>query len=42
MEKWFQGPIPPKGVRLNMGAPETLQRLWAEPNDLPMESFANK
>ncbi|QKD44636.1 MULTISPECIES: amino acid ABC transporter substrate-binding protein [Comamonadaceae] len=41
-KKWFQGPIPPKGVRLNMGAPETLQRLWAEPNDLPMESFANK
>jgi glutamate/aspartate transport system substrate-binding protein len=41
-DKWFQEPIPPKGVRLNMPAPETLQRLWAEPNDLPMESFATK
>ncbi|NDZ18232.1 amino acid ABC transporter substrate-binding protein [Variovorax sp. WS11] len=41
-EKWFQAPIPPKGVRLDMSAPEGLQRLWAEPNDLPMESFATK
>lgn len=40
--KWFMQPIPPRGARLNMEPPETLQRLWAQPNDLPMESFAAK
>ncbi|VTU33173.1 Glutamate/aspartate periplasmic-binding protein precursor [Variovorax sp. SRS16] len=41
-DKWFIGPIPPRGVRLNMPPPETLQRLWADPSDLPMESLAAK
>lgn len=38
--KWFTEPIPPRGAKLNMEPPETLQRLWAQPNDLPMESYA--
>lgn len=40
--KWFMEPIPPRGAKLNMEPPETLQRLWAQPNDLPMETFAAK
>ena len=40
--RWFMEPIPPRGAKLNMEPPETLQRLWAQPNDLPMESFAAK
>ena len=41
-DKWFQGPIPPRGTRINLPPPATLQQLWAEPNDLPMESYAAK
>ncbi|SEL33743.1 amino acid ABC transporter substrate-binding protein, PAAT family [Variovorax sp. YR750] len=39
--KWYLEPIPPRGVRLNMAPPAALQRLWAQPNDLPMESHAS-
>ncbi|ADU99487.1 amino acid ABC transporter substrate-binding protein [Alicycliphilus denitrificans] len=38
-KKWFQAPIPPRGVALDMAPPESLQRLWAHPSDLPMETF---
>lgn len=41
-DKWFQGPIPPRGTRINLPPPATLQQLWAQPNDLPMESYAAK
>lgn len=41
-KKWFQEPIPPRNVALNMEPPETLQRLWAQPSDLPMETFLQK
>jgi glutamate/aspartate transport system substrate-binding protein len=41
-DKWFQNPVPPKNVKLGMPPPETLERLWAAPNDLPMEAFAAK
>jgi len=40
--KWLEEPIPPKGVRLNMAPSAGIQRLWAEPNDQPMESYADK
>jgi glutamate/aspartate transport system substrate-binding protein len=40
--KWYVEPIPPKNVRINMAPPATLQQLWANPNDLPMESYAAK
>jgi glutamate/aspartate transport system substrate-binding protein len=38
--KWFLRPIPPRGIRMNMEPPEALVKLWAQPNDLPMESYA--
>ena len=38
--KWFIQPIPPRGIRMNMEPPEALVKLWAQPNDLPMESYA--
>lgn len=41
-KKWFQEPIPPRGAVLNMEPPESLQRLWAQPNDLAMEAFQAK
>ena len=41
-DKWFQGPIPPRGTRITLPPPATLQQLWAQPNDLPMESYAAK
>ena len=41
-KKWFQEPIPPRGATLDMDPPESLRRLWAEPNDLPMETFLSK
>jgi glutamate/aspartate transport system substrate-binding protein len=40
--RWFQSPIPPRNTNLNMEPPEALQRLWAQPNDLPMETYATK
>lgn len=40
--KWFLEPIPPRNMRLGMEAPEALQRLWAQPNDLPMETYLRK
>lgn len=39
-DKWFQGPIPPRGTRIQLAPPAALLQLWAQPNDLPMESFA--
>lgn len=39
--KWYSQPIPPRDVRLNMEPPVTLQQLWQNPNDLPMESYAS-
>lgn len=38
--KWYAEPIPPRNVRLNMAPPAALQKLWQDPNDLPMESYA--
>jgi glutamate/aspartate transport system substrate-binding protein len=38
--KWFIQPIPPRGIRMNMEPPEALVKLWSQPNDLPMESYA--
>jgi glutamate/aspartate transport system substrate-binding protein len=40
--KWFMEPIPPRNARLNIELPESVQKLWASPNDQPMESYAKK
>lgn len=34
--KWFQSPIPPKGINLHWQAPQSLLNLYANPNDLPL------
>ncbi len=34
--RWFQSPIPPKGLNLNWPAPESLLELYRAPNDRPL------
>ena len=34
--RWFQSPIPPKGLNLNWPAPEVLLELYRAPNDQPL------
>ena len=34
--RWFQSPIPPKGLNLNWPAPEPLLELYRAPNDRPL------
>jgi glutamate/aspartate transport system substrate-binding protein len=34
--RWFQAPIPPKGLNLNWPAPEALLELYRSPNDRPL------
>lgn len=34
--KWFQSPIPPKGLNLNWPAPEHLLELYRKPSDTPL------
>lgn len=34
--RWFQSPIPPKGINLNWPAPEALLELYRSPNDRPL------
>ncbi len=36
-EKWFQKPIPPKGLNLNWPPSETLLELYRSPNDKPLD-----
>ena len=41
-DKWFQKPIPPNNVNLNMPLSASTKDAWANPNDKPMESYGNK
>ncbi len=34
-EKWFQSPIPPRGITLNLPPSKALQAVWAKPTDSP-------
>lgn len=34
--RWFQSPIPPKGINLNWPPPEALLELYRSPNDRPL------
>lgn len=34
--RWFQSPIPPKGLNLNWPAPQALLELYRNPRDLPL------
>ncbi|KQP14251.1 transporter substrate-binding domain-containing protein [Pseudorhodoferax sp. Leaf267] len=38
--KWFMSPIPPKNANLNLPMSDTLQQLFREPNDKPLEAYA--
>jgi ABC-type amino acid transport substrate-binding protein len=40
--KWFREPIPPRGIRLGSEPTEAMLKLWASPNDAPMESYSAK
>jgi glutamate/aspartate transport system substrate-binding protein len=37
--KWFQSPIPPRNVSVNLPMGETLKATLANPNDKPMEAY---
>ena len=41
-DKWFMQPIPPKGQALNLPMSETLKKLIQEPNDKPLEAYADQ
>ena len=34
-KKWFQSPIPPKGINLNLPMPEVFKHVVASPTDSP-------
>lgn len=40
--KWFQSPIPPKGINLNFPMSDALKALMAKPNDNPAEMYNAK
>ncbi len=40
-DKWFMQPIPPSGKSLNLPMSDTLVQLLKEPNDKPVEAYAN-
>ncbi|QIL81656.1 amino acid ABC transporter substrate-binding protein [Diaphorobacter sp. HDW4A] len=40
-DKWFMQPIPPTNKPLNLPMSDTLKQLLQEPNDKPLEAYAN-
>ena len=40
-DKWFMQPIPPSGKSLNLPMSDALKPLLKEPNDKPVEAYAN-
>ena len=40
-DKWFMQPIPPSGKSLNLPMSDALKQLLKEPNDKPVEAYAN-
>ena len=41
-DKWFMQPIPPNNVTLNLPLSASTKAAWENPNDKPMEDYANK
>lgn len=41
-DKWFMQPIPPKNMALNLPMSDTLKKLILEPNDKPLEAYADQ
>jgi glutamate/aspartate transport system substrate-binding protein len=40
--KWFLQPIPPKNTKVGLALSESTKAAWDNPNDNPMESYAQK
>jgi glutamate/aspartate transport system substrate-binding protein len=36
-KKWFQSPIPPKGINLNLPLSDDMKALFKEPNDRALD-----
>ena len=41
-DKWFMKPIPPNNVVVGLELSQATKDAWANPNDRPMEDYANK
>ena len=41
-DKWFMQPIPPKNARVGLAVSESTKAAWANPNDKPVEDYAQK
>jgi glutamate/aspartate transport system substrate-binding protein len=41
-DKWFMEPTPPNGVNMNMPLSASTKAAWDNPNDKPMEDYAQK
>ena len=41
-DKWFMQPIPPNNVTLNLPLSASTKEAWANPNNKPMEEYAQK
>jgi glutamate/aspartate transport system substrate-binding protein len=40
--KWFQSPIPPRNINVNLPAGDNTKLAWANPSDNPAEAWAKK
>jgi len=41
-DKWFMQPIPPTNTKLNLPLSDATKSAWANPNDKPLEEYAQK
>lgn len=41
-DKWFMQPIPPASTKLNLPLSDATKAAWANPNDKPLEEYAQK
>ena len=41
-DKWFMQPIPPANTKVGLPLSEATKDAWANPNDKPMEEYAEK
>ncbi|MFN9708969.1 MAG: amino acid ABC transporter substrate-binding protein [Burkholderiales bacterium] len=41
-DKWFMQPIPPVNTKLNLPLSDATKSAWANPNDKPLEEYAQK
>ena len=41
-DRWFMQPIPPNNSKLNLPLSDATKSAWANPNDKPLEEYAQK